>query len=318
MLLLRAPVATALWVAVFFWAAALSTAPQAVAAPVFGADPWQLCPAAIAAQEKAQSIPKHLLSAIALAESARNHPTLGKRMPWPWTVMAEGQGRYLPTKAAAIAEVRGLQARGIRNIDVGCMQVNLYYHGDEFYSLENAFDPNANVSYAGQFLRELYADAGSWTEAAGFYHSATPDLRIPYRDRVVRFWTDQQRLEYAGTKVFGVGPLTAGVDGNAGAGQRIRSPALMLSLADRRMDLAPPSAGDARAFGLRRPGEQPLSQSRMVRADGGAPKRNLDQEAAFAARRAQYLQELRQAIAEVKRTYAVRVARNDPQAGAPN
>ena len=71
-----------------------------------------LCPQAIATAERTQAIPKHLLSAIALAESGRKHPTLDKRMPWPWTVMAEGQGRYLATKQAAIEEVRQLQAGG--------------------------------------------------------------------------------------------------------------------------------------------------------------------------------------------------------------
>ena len=101
-------------------------------------DPWRLCPQAITAAERTQAIPKHLLSAIALAETGRKHPTLGKRMPWPWTVMAEGQGRYLATKQEAIAEVRELQSRGIRNIDVGCMQVNLYYHPEAFFSMEQA------------------------------------------------------------------------------------------------------------------------------------------------------------------------------------
>mgnify|MGYP002737320108 CR=1 FL=1 len=182
----------------------------AKAAPALPTDPWRLCPEAIAAQEKSQAIPKHLLSAIALAESARKHPTFGKRMPWPWTVMAEGEGRYLPTKALAIEEVRLLQARGIRNIDVGCMQVNLYHHADAFYSLDNAFDPAANVAYASKFLKSLYDDFGSWQEAAGRYHSATPELKEPYQSRVVSFWNEQQRLEFVGSNTFGLGPLTAG------------------------------------------------------------------------------------------------------------
>lgn len=320
MLLLRVSMALAVGIVSALWVALV--APGAAAAPVFGADPWQLCPAAIAQQEKLQAIPKHLLSAIALAESARAHPTFGKRMPWPWTVMAEGQGRYLPSKAAAIQEVRELQARGIRNIDVGCMQVNLYYHGDAFYSLDNAFDPVANVTYAGQFLRELYADSGSWPEAAGFYHSATPDLRIPYRDRVLRYWNEQQRLELAGTRTFGVGPLTSGVDSSAGVGRQIRSPAMLLSLADRRLNSVPPTdigaagpGSDFRGPMLRSPTGTTSTRPRIVRSDGAAPVRSLDEEAAFAARRADYLQELRRAIAEVKRSYAVRVARNEPVGG---
>ena len=205
------------------------------AAPPFPFDPWRLCPQAIAVEERTQAIPKHLLSAIALAESGRKHPMLGKRMPWPWSVMAEGQGRYLPTKAAAIDEVRELQARGISNIDVGCMQVNLYHHADAFASLEQAFDPASNVAYAAQFLQSLFADSGSWQEAAGRYHSATPEHKIPYREKVVQLWNQQQRLGFEASPGFGSGALTAGLEsGGVIAGSRVRPPAL-LSLADRRI-----------------------------------------------------------------------------------
>lgn len=307
MLLMRVVAAAGL-----FAVAVAGFAGRAAAAPLLPPDPWRLCPAAIAAQEKSQSIPKHLLSAIALAESARKHPTFGKRMPWPWTVMAEGEGRYLPSKLAAIEEVRMLQARGIRNIDVGCMQVNLYHHPDAFYGLDEAFDPAANVAYASKFLRSLYEESGSWQEAAGRYHSATPELKEPYRERVVTFWNEQQRLELVGSNTFGLGPLTAGAGMaglGAGSGPRVRSPALMLSLADRRM-----TGSQAGAIDLDAPPPPPSAAGRLVRP-GAAPTRSLDEEAAFAARRAQYLQELREAIAEVKRSAAVRVARNDARAG---
>jgi hypothetical protein len=289
-----------------------------------------------------QSIPRHLLAAIALAESGRKHPTLGKRMPWPWTVMAEGQGRYLPTKEAAIQEVRELQAKGIGNIDVGCMQVNLYYHPDAFFSLEQAFDPASNVAYAGRFLRSLFADSGAWDEAAGRYHSATPELKDPYRDKVVQIWNREQRLDFAGG-VFGSGPLTAGADSGIATGPRVRSPALLLSMADRRLNVmtrvpagrtgadsmrayyAPPvgtrtGAASMRAYsappvGTRTGADSMRTYSAPLRGnrspgDIGRPSRTLDEEAAFALRRAQYLQELRQAIAEVKRLSTVEVARD--------
>lgn len=288
-------------------------------------DPWRLCPEAIAGQERAQSIPKHLLSAIALAESGRKHPTLGKRMPWPWTVMAEGQGRYLPSKAAAVAEVRQLQARGVRNIDVGCMQVNLYYHPEAFFSLDQAFEPSVNVAYAGGFLRDLFEATGSWQEAAGLYHSATPEHKIPYRQRVITNWNEQQRLEMAGLTAFGTGPLTAGVEPGAKTGQRIRSPALLFSYAERR--LGGPAGTLAARRDLQRPDASTPLQGRLsAMRDGGReggaplagrPVRSLDEEAAFAARRAQYLQELRQAIAEVKRSYAVQVVQDTPRDAAP-
>jgi hypothetical protein len=255
-----------------------------------------------------QSIPRHLLAAIALAESGRKHPTLGKRMPWPWTVMAEGQGRYLPTKEAAIQEVRELQARGIGNIDVGCMQVNLYYHPDAFFSLEQAFDPASNVAYAGRFLRSLFEDSGAWDEAAGRYHSATPELKDPYRDKVVQIWNREQRLDFAGG-IFGSGPLTAGADSGIATGPRVRSPALLLSMADRRLNMITRVPAGRTGSDSMRTYSAPLRGNRSP-GDIGRPSRTLDEEAAFALRRAQYLQELRQAIAEVKRLSTVEVARD--------
>src|SRR3546814_9805696 len=100
--------------------------------------------------------------------------------------MAEGEGRFLPSKAAAIATVRELQARGIRNIDVGCMQVNLHYHPEAFASLAAAFDPAANVAYAAGFLAALREAARSWTRAIGQYHSRPAIRGHGYRAKVFK------------------------------------------------------------------------------------------------------------------------------------
>ena len=95
------------------------------------------------------------------------------------------------------------------------MQVNLYYHPEAFFSLEQAFDPASNVAYAGRFLRSLFANSGAWDEAAGRYHSATPGLKDPYRDKVVQIWNREQRMELAGGSTFGSGSLTTGADTRA-------------------------------------------------------------------------------------------------------
>ena len=143
--------------------------------------------------EQVSGIPPHLLTAIALAESGRRLPGKSASSAWPWTVMAEGRGRYLPSKAAAIAEVEALRARGITNIDVGCMQINLHYHANAFLSLEEAFDPLANVAYAAAFLTDLRVEARSWTMAVGLYHSRDRERSGVYRHKVLKFWRDEQR-----------------------------------------------------------------------------------------------------------------------------
>ena len=108
--------------------------------------------------------------------------------------MAEGKGRYLPNKAAAIAEVEALRAKGVRNIDVGCMQINLYFHPRAFEDLEQAFDPAQNVAYGATFLSQLRQDSRSWTRAIGRYHSSTPTLSGRYRLKVFRAWRAERRL----------------------------------------------------------------------------------------------------------------------------
>jgi hypothetical protein len=48
------------------------------------------------------------------------------------------------------------------------------------------FDPEWTATYAAQFLRTLYEERGSWSEAAGAYHSLTPEKAQVYRARFDR------------------------------------------------------------------------------------------------------------------------------------
>jgi hypothetical protein len=126
-------------------------------------------------------------------ESGRRDPSSGDWNPWPWTVNAEGQGFFFDNQAQAIAAVRAMQARGMRSIDVGCMQVNLMHHPDAFASLAQAFDPSANADYAARFLNDLFTQAGSWPKAARLYHSATPGIGDDYQRKVMAVWPEEQR-----------------------------------------------------------------------------------------------------------------------------
>lgn len=138
--------------------------------------------------EKRERMPKLVLSAISLAESGRWHSTAKASFPWPWTVTNGANANYYPDKDFAIAAVRQLQRQGVRNIDVGCMQINLHYHPDAFVDLEEAFDPASNVAYAASFLKSLYGETRSWNRAIGRYHSATPALFERYLHKVTTLW----------------------------------------------------------------------------------------------------------------------------------
>ena len=163
------------------------------AIPALAQDDARVCEVEAARQEKAQAIPDRLLHAISLMESGRWDAERKANLAWPWTVMAEGEGRFLPSKQAAIAEVNKLHARGVRNIDVGCMQINLVAHPDAFATLDEAFDPRSNVAYAARFLNELHSQDGNWAMAGGHYHSQTPDLARPYQAKLVQLWDGAKR-----------------------------------------------------------------------------------------------------------------------------
>src|SRR5262249_53287032 len=175
-------------------AVVFAVAPTAVSAK----DEPDACLGLIKGAEKSQAIPQGLLKAIGFTESGRVTAD-GQRVPWPWTVNAEGQGYYFETKKEAISFVEKLQARGVSVIDVGCMQVDLYYHPDAFASLEAAFDPATNVAYAAKFLNELKAETGDWGVATQYYHSRTAYIGQAYAGRVT--------LNGFGKVISNVGPV---------------------------------------------------------------------------------------------------------------
>lgn len=231
---------------------------QASAQPGPAQDPTLQCRAAIARAAQDAGIPSGLLQAIGRVESGRRNPETGIAGPWPWTLNAEGRGQFFPTREAAIAAVRELQARGVRSIDVGCMQVNLHHHPRAFANLEEAFDPPANARYAARFLTELNATRGDWMVAAGHYHSQTPELAQAYRARVQAALPAEQ----------------------ARAGQDLAlsttRPPVALSLsnrAERAAVLPAPGAGRGRGLDAYRAAPVPLTGRQFALITGELPRR---------------------------------------------
>jgi hypothetical protein len=145
------------------------------------------------AAERGHGIPPQLLASIGRVESGRRDPSTGAWGAWPWTINAEGQGSYFDTKAEAIQAVEALRARGVRSIDVGCMQVNLMHHPAAFATLDMAFEPAVNADYAARFLLQLYGQTGDWTTATADYHSSNPGEGGPYAAKVTSIWPEEQR-----------------------------------------------------------------------------------------------------------------------------
>lgn len=153
---------------------------------------WNTCRQAAYALEDIHHTPRGLVAAITLTETGRRGPQ-GKLEAWPWTINAEGRGYHFTSKREAIRAVRRLMAEGKRSIDIGCMQVNLRFHPRAFTSLEEAFDPEANIAYAISFLKDLHKKSRSWDLAVGNYHSYSPALNQRYYKKVRTLWNKEKR-----------------------------------------------------------------------------------------------------------------------------
>ena len=142
-----------------------------------------------------KGLPKYLLQTISIKESERWIPEKKEIYAWPWAVTSGFESNYYPSKKQAINAVRSLQAKNIKNIDVGCMQINLKYHPKAFKSLEEAFDPTSNITYATKFLKKLYKKNKSWKKAISFYHSSTPKLSQKYLIKIENIWEKVRQNE---------------------------------------------------------------------------------------------------------------------------
>ncbi len=114
------------------------------------------------------------------------HSSKKVKLSWPWTVNVEGEGFFFNTKQEAVSFVKKQLSQKKESIDVGCMQVNLKHHPNAFKSIEEAFEPRANIAYAASFLRSKYDQLGSWHKAIGHYHSATEALGTKYKNNVIK------------------------------------------------------------------------------------------------------------------------------------
>lgn len=153
-------------------AVALCASPGAAAAT---ADPADLCVEAAHHAAGRTGVPVDVLLAISLTETGRQ----GK--PWPWTVNMQGAGRWFTTRQEAFAFAEAGRNSGARNFDIGCFQINYRWHGENFASIDAMFDPRQNALYAAEFLQALHRETGTWSAAAGAFHSRTEVHATRYR-----------------------------------------------------------------------------------------------------------------------------------------
>ena len=191
-----------------------------------------LCEQAIVEGARRGGVPVEVLHAIALTETGRNAG--GRLRPWPWAINREGKGFWFDTREEALAFARESVAANRPSFDVGCVQINYRWHGHAFPSIEAMLDPQWTATYAAQFLRTLYEERGSWSEAAGAYHSLTPDLARIYRERFDRILAELEPLE--------IGPVFAGLPAHRRSTRAEAREAQRRAAAERLAAAAPASA----------------------------------------------------------------------------
>ncbi|MGO4567360.1 transglycosylase SLT domain-containing protein [Rhizobium sp. 2YAF20] len=140
-----------------------------------------LCEREIQAAAAKYGIPEGILYSVGLTETGR------KGSLYPYALNIEGKPFFPPSEDAALQQFAMAKQAGAKLIDIGCMQINHYFHGENFASVEAMFDPHANVEYAAKFLRDLHDRHDTWTMAVARYHAGpnnNPEQKV-YVCRVI-------------------------------------------------------------------------------------------------------------------------------------
>ena len=146
----------------------------------------KLCENTIKSVELQTDIPKGLLLGIGKAEAIRKFNN--KYIICPWTINHAGKSLFFDNKEQMKNYVFKNLKRKDFNIDVGCMQINIKWHKNNFKKISDMFEVNPNISYAASFLKQLKNKHGSWDKAIKHYHSSDPKKNNPYLIKVKNFW----------------------------------------------------------------------------------------------------------------------------------
>lgn len=124
-----------------------------------------LCEREMAQAARKYGVPLGILFAVGLTETG-----IGGNLS-AYALNLEGENVYSLDREQAIERFKAARASGKKLIDIGCMQLNWYYHGERFASVEEMFDPHKNVDYAAHFLKELKESEKDWTLAVARYNA---------------------------------------------------------------------------------------------------------------------------------------------------
>ncbi|WP_342632808.1 lytic transglycosylase domain-containing protein [Marinobacter alkaliphilus] len=134
-------------------------------------------------------VPIELLYAVALQESRLLSRGLARPDPY---VIRDGATIYRPKTFHEAREilsellVEGRVDERLRQIDVGMLQINLYWHKHRIEEFDELLIPAINIAIGSEILSEaLNSSASSIEIQVGRYHSWTPDLARNYGKSVI-------------------------------------------------------------------------------------------------------------------------------------
>ncbi|QRM54245.1 lytic transglycosylase domain-containing protein [Sinorhizobium sp. BG8] len=123
------------------------------------------CEREIIAAARKYDIPPGILYSVGLTETGV------KGSLQPYALNIEGKAFFAGSSQEALRAFQKARAGGAKLIDLGCMQINHHFHGDQFASPAEMLDPRRNVEYAAAFLSRLHARHETWTMAVARYHA---------------------------------------------------------------------------------------------------------------------------------------------------
>jgi len=124
-----------------------------------------VCESEITAAAAKYQIPAGILYSVGLTGTGR------KGSLQPFAMNIEGKAYFESSADAVLQRFSAARAQGAKLIDLGCMQINYYFHGENFSSPNEMLDPRKNVEYAARFLSNLHARHETWTMAVARYHA---------------------------------------------------------------------------------------------------------------------------------------------------
>ena len=100
----------------------------------------------------------------------------GQFIAWPWTINVRGKGKFFDTKKCHKL-CKKIYKNG-KKYRYWMHASDHMYHPKAFSDLERAFDPETNVEWSANLIKNLYQKYGSYKEAVGYYHSYRPVRKI--------------------------------------------------------------------------------------------------------------------------------------------